>query len=166
MNAETLGESFSDHLESVTWFDRGTLSFKTAGRDVLQFGYRTSFFQYRPDAVITGARLVLQKGDKTAIYKKMMDNQVQRHAKQPWDYPNAGSVFKRPSGRFVGQMMDELNLKGTTCGGAMISHKHGGFIINHTGRATGRDILDLIALIQEKVFAAYQIHLELEQRII
>jgi UDP-N-acetylmuramate dehydrogenase len=166
MNAETLGESFGDHIETVTGFDRKTQSFLTAQRDQLQFGYRTSVFQQYRDAVITGAKLVLKKGDKSAIYKKMMDNQAQRRAKQPWDLPNAGSVFKRPPGRFVGQMMDELNLKGTTCGGAMISPKHGGFIVNFNGHATGRDILNLIALIQEKVFAAYQIRLELEQRII
>jgi UDP-N-acetylmuramate dehydrogenase len=165
MNAETLGESFSDHIESVTWFDKNDPSFKTAGRDALQFGYRTSFFQHHPEAVITEAGLNLPKGDKTAIYKKMMDNQALRRAKQPWEYPNAGSVFKRPPGRFVGQMMDELNLKGTTCGGAMISPKHGGFIVN-TGNATGQNILDLITLIQEKVFTAYKIRLELEQRVI
>jgi len=74
--------------------------------------------------------------------------------------------LKRPPGRFVGQMMDELDLKGTTCGGAMISPRHGGFIINYTGSATGQDILSLIALIQKKVFEAYHIRLELEQRII
>lgn len=166
MNAETLGESFGDRVENVTYFDKKTKAFITAQRDQLQFGYRKSVFQHHPDAVITSARLVLQKGDKAAIYKKMMDNQAQRRAKQPWDFPNAGSVFKRPPGRFVGQMMDELNLKGTTRGGAMISHKHGGFIINYTGDATGRDILDLVALVQKKVLEAYQIHLELEQRII
>jgi UDP-N-acetylmuramate dehydrogenase len=165
MNAETLGESFGDPVESVTWFDRKTQAFLTVRHDQMQFGYRTSVFQQHRDAVITGARLVMQKGDKTAIYKKMMDNQAQRRAKQPWDFPNAGSVFKRPPGRFVGQMMDELGLKGATCGGAMVSPKHGGFIVN-TGNATGQDILDLIALIQEKVFAAYQIRLELEQRVI
>jgi UDP-N-acetylmuramate dehydrogenase len=165
MNAETLGESFSDHIENVTWFDSEAHAFVTAGSEKLQFGYRTSFFQHHHEAVITAARFVLPKGDKTAIYKKMMDNQAQRRSKQPWDMPSAGSVFKRPPGRFVGQMMDELKLKGATRGGAMISPKHGGFIVN-TGEATGQDILDLIALIQEKVFAAYQIKLELEQRII
>jgi UDP-N-acetylmuramate dehydrogenase len=165
MNAETLGESFGDHVETVTWFDRKTKNFVTAHKDVLQFGYRTSTFQQNKDAIITKAVLVLEKGDKTAIYKKMIDNQTQRRSKQPWDLPNAGSVFKRPPGRYVGQMMDELGLKGTTCGGAMVSPKHGGFIVN-TANATGQDILDLIKLIQDKVFAAYQIRLELEQRII
>jgi UDP-N-acetylmuramate dehydrogenase len=165
MNAETLGESFSDHIEAIIWFDRDTQTFQTAGPETLGFGYRTSYFQHHPEAVVTSAGFILSRGDKTAIHKKMMDNQTQRHAKQPWDLPNAGSVFKRPPGRFVGQMMDELKLKGTTCGGAMVSPKHGGFIVN-TGNATGQDILDLIKLIQDKVFAAYKIRLELEQRVI
>jgi len=166
MNAETLGESFSDWIESVTFFDTQDLSFKTLPKQDLAFGYRQSIFQQRPDWVVVRVRLVLPHGDSRAIHKKMMDNLTLRHQKQPWDVPSAGSVFRRPQGRFVGQMIEQLGLKGHACGGAMVSPKHAGFIVNYNGLATGRDILDLISLIQDKVFAAFQVQLELEQRII
>lgn len=166
MNAETLGESFSDWIESVTFFDTQDLSFKTLPKQELAFGYRQSLFQQRPEWIIVRVRLGLPHGNSRAIHKKMMDNQALRRQKQPWDVPSAGSVFRRPSGRFVGQMIEALGLKGYTCGGAMVSPKHAGFIVNYNGQATGRDILELIAVIQDKVFAAYQVKLDLEQRII
>ncbi|MEN6309762.1 MAG: UDP-N-acetylmuramate dehydrogenase [Anaerohalosphaeraceae bacterium] len=166
MNAETLGESVSDGIDNVTFFDTTNLSFKTLPKQNLAFGYRQSIFQQRPEWIVVRARLVLPHGDSRAIHKKMMDNLTLRHQKQPWDVPSAGSVFRRPQGRFVGPMIEQLGLKGHSCGGAMVSPKHAGFIVNYNGKATGRDILDLIALIQDKVFAAYQVKLELEQRII
>jgi len=166
MNAETLGESFSDWIESVTFFDAGELSFKTLPKQDLAFGYRQSLFQQHSDWVVVRVRLVLPHGDSRAIHKKMMDNLALRRQKQPWDLPSAGSVFRRPAGRFVGQMIESLGLNGYTCGGAMVSPKHAGFIVNYNGQATGRDILELIAVIQEKVYAAYQVKLDLEQRVI
>ena len=84
-----------------------------------------------------------------------------RRDKQPLEYPSAGSVFKRPEGRFVGQMVEELGLKGYTIGGAQVSEKHAGFIINRGG-ATAKDVLDLIAYIQAKVMKAYDVMLECE----
>ena len=95
----------------------------------------------------------------------MVDIKDQRWSKQPKDYPNAGSVFKRPKGYYVGAIMDELQLKGLTVGGAMISQKHGGFIINHNN-AKGQDILDIISEVQRKVFERFNIELEVEQRVI
>jgi len=88
-----------------------------------------------------------------------------RWDKQPREFPNCGSVFKRPSGRFVGPMLDELGLKGFTIGGAQISEKHSGFIINR-GDATGNDILSLIKIVQTKVKEKFGVDLEVEQRII
>ena len=88
-----------------------------------------------------------------------------RWSKQPKEFPNAGSVFKRPQNKYVGPMLDELGLKGFTIGGAQVSEKHSGFIVN-IGNATGKDILDLIKEIQLKVLKKFKILLEVEQRII
>ena len=88
-----------------------------------------------------------------------------RWAKQPKDFPNAGSVFKRPKGYYVGAMIDELELKGMSVGGAKISEKHGGFIINYNN-ATGQDIISLIKIIKDKVRSHFDVELEVEQRVI
>ena len=103
--------------------------------------------------------------NKANIKSKMFSIKQNRWAKQPRNYPSAGSVFKRPKGKFVGPMIDGLGLKGFTIGGAQISKKHSGFIINRNS-ASGQDILDLIKFIQKKVYDSEKIHLEIEQRII
>jgi len=95
-----------------------------------------------------------------------MDDKLQRRKdKQPLEYPSAGSTFKRPEGYFVGKIMDDLGLKGYTIGGAQVSEKHGGFIIN-TGNATAKDVKDLIEYIVNKVKKEYNIELEPELKII
>lgn len=166
MNAGAKDECIGHLTEQVTYFDRSEKAFKTIQREAIGFGYRTSFFLERPDVLIAEVRLCLCPGDKDAIRKKMIDNQIERRNKQPWELPNAGSVFKRPPGRFVGQIIDQMGLKGKTIGGAQISDKHGGFIVNYNGQATGQDVVDLIRFIQETVFEKLQVKLELEQRII
>jgi UDP-N-acetylmuramate dehydrogenase len=166
MNAGANDVSFGDFVDTVTYFDPAEHLFKTQTRTELMFGYRTSFFLNRPDLIISDAVLSLPDGDRDAIYKKMLDNQADRRSKQPWDYPNAGSVFKRPAGKYVGQLVEQLGLKGKTIGGAMVSQKHGGFIVNHNGKATGSDILELIDLICKAVKGAFGIDLEMEQRVI
>ena len=95
----------------------------------------------------------------------MDESKDRRWARQPREFPNSGSVFKRPPGKFVGPMLDELGLKGYRVGGAEISKKHSGFIIN-IGNATGEDILLIIKHIREKVKNAFDVDLEVEQRII
>ena len=107
----------------------------------------------------------LGKGNPAQIQARMEENKQIRWAKQPREYPNCGSVFKRPPGRFVGPMLDELGMKGFAIGGAKISEKHSGFIIN-TGNASGQDILALIAVAQNRVKEKFGIDLEVEQRII
>jgi UDP-N-acetylmuramate dehydrogenase len=109
--------------------------------------------------------LQLQEKNKKEISLKMETIKSQRWAKQPKEFPNAGSVFKRPEGRFVGQMIEELGLKGFAIGGAMVSEKHAGFIVN-SANATGNDILALIKIIQEKVKHKFGVDLIMEQRII
>jgi UDP-N-acetylmuramate dehydrogenase len=166
MNAGTKDECIGNLVENVTYFDPADNSFKVLNRKDIGFGYRSSFFLGRHDTVITEVKLRLQPGEKETIQRKMMANQAERRKKQPWDCPNAGSVFKRPPGRFVGQIIEQLVLKGKTIGGARVSEKHGGFIVNYNGQATGQDVVDLIRFIQETVFEKLQVKLELEQRII
>lgn len=166
MNAGAIDVAFGDFVESATYYDPVQCSFKTSPRADLQFGYRTSLFFGRPDLIVSEITLSLPGGNRDIIWQKMLDNQAVRRQKQPWDTPNAGSVFKRPAGRYVGTIVEELGLKGKTVGGAMVSPKHAGFIINHNGTATGSDILELIAIIRKAVRDAAGIELELEQRII
>ena len=144
MNAGAGDECIGNLVEQVTYFDRTAKAFITIGRNDIGFGYRQSFFLDRDDIVIAEIKLRLHAGNQDVIRQKMTDTQLARKGKQPWDQPNAGSVFKRPEGWYVGQIMDQLNLKGKTIGGAQVSKKHGGFIVNHNGQATGQDIVDLI----------------------
>lgn len=165
MNAGASGEEIKDVLVKVRYLDLKDQQIKEITKEEMGFEYRNSFFQRNTDKVILKAWLKLQKKDKGMIKDKMEQIKEQRWAKQPKDFPNAGSVFKRPKGYYVGAIMDELQLKGLTVGGAMISQKHGGFIINHNN-AKGQDILDIISEVQRKVFERFNIELEVEQRVI
>lgn len=165
MNAGANGEEIKDVLQKVQYLDLGDLQIKEVYREDMEFSYRNSFFQQQTDKVILKAWFRLTPGDPVAINKKMQETKAARWGKQPKEFPNAGSVFKRPRGYYVGALIDELNLKGATIGGAQISEKHGGFIIN-INKATGADIIKLIDLIQEAVMQKYGFLLEVEQRII
>ncbi len=166
MNAGSGDECIGNLIEEVTYFDRSEKSLRTLNKDQLEFGYRTSCFLDRSDVIVAEVLLCLKRGDPKEIRKKMEETQSRRRQKQPWDRPNAGSVFKRPPGRYVGQIMDELGLKGTTIGGAQLSTKHGGFIINYDGKATGQDVIKLIEYIKKQVREKTGVELETEQRII
>ncbi len=165
MNAGASGEDIKGLLIKVIYFDPHTASFKEISKDEIGFEYRNSFFQKNPEMVVCRVFLQLTKGDKAAIRDKMDTIKAARWAKQPREYPNGGSVFKRPPGYYVGAMMDELQLKGFGIGGAKISEKHGGFIVNFNN-ATGEDILQLIKIIKEKVYQKYSVDIEVEQRVI
>ena len=164
MNAGASGEDIQSLLLKVRYYDPQADVFKEVERTGLDFEYRNSFFQQNPHLIITHAFLQLRHGDKQEIGDKMENNKKLRWAKQPKEFPNAGSVFKRPKGHFVGVMMEEMGLKGYTVGGARISEKHGGFIVNF-GNATGKDILEIIALVKERVLETYALNIEVEQRI-
>ncbi len=161
MNAGAYGGQVSDCLESSSCFDPATDHILYTEGDDHEFGYRTSVYKKNPERVILSATFELKSGDKEEIRAYMEDIMGRRRDKQPLEYPSAGSVFKRPEGRFVGQMVEELGLKGYTVGGAQVSEKHAGFIINRGG-ATAKDVLDLIAHIQAKVKEAYDVMLECE----
>lgn len=165
MNAGASGEEIKDILVKVRYLDLADLKIKEISNDEIGFHYRNSFFQKNTDKIVLKIWLHLKVGDEQKIKTKMEEVKIARWAKQPRDYPNAGSVFKRPKGYYVGALIEELDLKGYTVGGAKISEKHGGFIINFNN-ATGSDILKIIAEAKNRVFEKYQVDLEIEQRII
>jgi UDP-N-acetylmuramate dehydrogenase len=165
MNAGASGEEIKDVLVKVRYLDLEDMQVKEIKKEDMGFDYRNSFFQRNTDKVVLKVWLQLRPTYQNDIKFKMDTIKTQRWAKQPKDYPNAGSVFKRPKGFYVGAMMDELNIKGLRIGGAQISTKHGGFIVN-IGNATGQDILDIIAEVKGQVWEKYKVDLEVEQRVI
>lgn len=165
MNAGASGEEIKDVLVSVRYYDPLTDKFDHIQKEDISFEYRNSFFQRNPHLIVTKATLRLSTGDPATITSKMETIKAARWSKQPKDHPNAGSVFKRPPGRFVGPMIDELGLKGYVLGGAKVSEKHSGFIVNYN-QATGDDIINLISDVRERVSKKFGIILEIEQRII
>jgi UDP-N-acetylmuramate dehydrogenase len=165
MNAGASGEEIKDVLVKVSYYDTLKNTFGELEKDQIGFQYRNSVFQQNPHLIVTKAWLELKPGQKDSIKEKMDCIKEARWAKQPRDFPNAGSIFKRPKGYYVGTMIEELGLKGYKVGGAMISEKHGGFIVN-VNNATGKDILDLVGVCQRKVWENFNVELEMEQRVI
>jgi UDP-N-acetylmuramate dehydrogenase len=165
MNAGASGEEIKDFLIKVRYLDLHDMVVKEILRKDMEFAYRDSFFQRDTNKIVLKAWLKLRKADSQLIQEKMENNKRARWDKQPKDLPNAGSVFKRPEGYFVGAMIDELGLKGFAIGGAKVSEKHSGFIVNFDG-AKGEDILNLIKEIKSKVFQKFGVELEVEQRVI
>lgn len=165
MNAGASGEEIKDVLVKVQYLDKSDMKVKEISKEEIGFQYRNSFFQKNTDKLVLRAWLALTPGDPTSIKEKMEKVKASRWAKQPRDFPNAGSVFKRPLGHYVGPMIEKLNLKGYTVGGAQVSEKHGGFIIN-IGGAKGQDILSIISHVQKEIYKRFNVCLEIEQRII
>ena len=128
--------------------------------DTMEFGYRSSIIKNRPFIVVE-AVLKLEPGDKAAIKAKMDDFAVRRREKQPLEFPSAGSTFKRPEGNFAGKLIMDSGLRGYRIGGAQVSEKHCGFVIN-TGNATSEDISELMTEIQERVKEKFGVRLEPE----
>ena len=129
-------------------------------KDDLQMGYRTSVYRSNK-CIITGVTLKLTKGDPEAIRAKMDDFMERRSTKQPLEFPSAGSVFKRPEGAFAGALIEQCGLKGKCHGGAQVSDKHAGFIINKDN-ATANDVKSLIREVQTKVYDETGYDLECE----
>lgn len=165
MNAGTKEGEIKDILVKVRYLDLADRQIKEINKEDIGFEYRNSFFQKNTDKIVLKAWFQLEKGNPEQIKARMEETKQTRWAKQPREYPNCGSVFKRPPGRFVGPMLDELGMKGFAIGGARISEKHSGFIVN-TGNATGKDILAVIAEAQKRVKEKFGVDLEVEQRII
>ncbi len=165
MNAGASGLEIKDVLLKVRYLDLRDFQIKEIYREDMSFEYRNSFFQKNTDKVVLKAWLKLVTKSKEEIQASMDLIKEQRWAKQPKEFPNAGSVFKRPKGYFVGAMIDELQLKGFSVGGGQISKKHGGFIVNFNN-ATGEDIINLIQYVKSCVLERFNVDLEIEQRII
>ncbi|MBQ5951486.1 MAG: UDP-N-acetylmuramate dehydrogenase [Lachnospiraceae bacterium] len=141
-------------------FPDGTV--RDAEAPELALGYRRSSLM-DSGAVALSVTLKLREGDEAAIFAEMDDLAARRRDKQPLEYPSAGSTFKRPAGHYAGQLIEAAGLKGARVGGACVSEKHAGFVINDGG-ATAADVLALCELVQEKVYASSGIHLEREIR--
>ena len=151
MNAGAYGGEMKDVLEQVTFLDEN-LKLRTLPAAELSLGYRTSIFETHPWCILE-AELILQPGVHEEIKAKMQDYMSRRREKQPLDLPSAGSTFKRPAGCFAGQLIEQCGLRGFAVGGAAISQKHCGFVVN-TGGATCADVVELTdkvrAIVQEK----------------
>ena len=163
MNAGAYGGETKDCLETATVLTKdGQL--KTYSNAELQFSYRHSLVQETKEIVVS-AVFALKKGDREAILDEMNYLNALRKYKQPLEYPSCGSVFKRPTGHFVGPMLIKAGLQGKQIGGAQVSMKHAGFIVNKGG-ATATDYLNLIHYIQKTKKKKYGIDLHTEVRII
>lgn len=166
MNAGAYGGNMSDVIASVRAYDRITGEIVTVSGDQLDYAYRHSYFTDHPELIILSAEYALAPGDRAAIAALMEKNITSRRQKQPLEWPSAGSVFKRPAGNvFVGPMIQDAGLKGTRVGGAEVSRKHAGFIINACG-ATAADVRDLVALVRRVILEKYGYDLECEIRYI
>lgn len=165
MNAGTKEGETKRILKKVRYLDLVDYKIKEKSKQEINFEYRNSFFQKNKDKVILKVWFELKLGNPVVIKKIMEDSKERRWKRQPKEFPNAGSVFKRPKGYYVGAIIDELNLKGFTIGGAKISEKHGGFIINHNN-AKGQDIIDIITEVKRRVVEKFNVELEVEQRVI
>lgn len=157
MNAGAYGSQISDILFDVTYMD-DELNIKSLTNKECNFGYRESIFIHNPDYIILSATFKLDKGNVEEIDTKMKENSLARKTKQPLEYPNFGSVFKRPEGYFVGKLVDDAGLRGYKIGGAQVSEKHTGFIVN-LGNATCKDVLVLIEYVQETVYNKFNVKL-------
>lgn len=163
MNAGAYGGEVKDCLQSATVLTR-TGELKTYTNAEMHFSYRHSLVQTNGDIVVK-ATFGLRPGNLVAIREQMDNLNAQRAAKQPLEYPSCGSVFKRPVGHFVGPMIQKAGLQGHIIGGAQISTKHAGFIVN-IGGATATDYMDMIHLVQITVAEKFNVQLEPEVRII
>ena len=164
MNAGAYGGELKNVTVSARLMDPETGEVTEYSVDELQMGYRTTLALTK-GLIVTEAVFELTAGDKETIKATMDDLNKRRRDKQPLTFPSAGSTFKRPEGHFAGVLIEGAGLKGLTVGGAQVSEKHAGFIIN-MGSATAKDILDLIELVRQKVLENSGVMLEPEVRIL
>lgn len=163
MNAGAYGTECRDVLTSVTCVTASG-EVRSYAVEELSLAYRTSRFEEADDLILS-ATFGLKSGDAAAIRASMDDYMARRVEKQPLEYPSAGSTFKRYEGRFTAQLIDESGLKGYRHGGAMVSEKHAGFVINYD-HATSEDIFAVIKKVQETIYEREGIHIQREVRII
>lgn len=163
MNAGAYDGNLSDVCTGAKLLDIGTLEIFDVTAQELKLGYRTSVMQ-DGRLICLEANFLLRQGDREQIRARMDELNRRRREKQPLSYPSAGSTFKRPEGHFAGALIEQAGLKGLSAGGAQVSEKHAGFIIN-TGGATARDVLELIETVKKRVYDMSGVMLEPEVRI-
>lgn len=148
MNAGAYGGEMKEILLGCTYANEEGELHKISAED-MELSYRHSFFSGRP-FIITEVEIQLQRGDKKAIAEKMSELMGRRRDKQPLEYPSAGSTFKRPEGDYAGRLIEEAGLKGFTVGGAQVSEKHCGFVVNRGG-ASFDDVMGVIGEVKKRV---------------
>ncbi|MBQ2897555.1 MAG: UDP-N-acetylmuramate dehydrogenase [Clostridia bacterium] len=163
MNAGAYDGELSQVVKTTLFCDRMGNVYEISGNEH-KFGYRHSFFSDK-DYVVLSSVIELESGIKDDISLKMKELNKRRSDKQPLNYPSAGSTFKRPEGYFAAKLIDDCGLKGASVGGAKVSEKHSGFIIN-SGNATANDVKQLISLCQKEVFEKFAVNIEPEIKIL
>lgn len=161
MNAGAYGGEICQVLKSCLIFDKESGTFFIADAKECEFSYRHSIFMDNKDLIILFATFELKEGDSDAIKSKMDELKSSRVSKQPLEYPSAGSTFKRPEGYFAGKLIEDAGLKGYSIGGAQVSEKHAGFVINREN-ATANDVKNLIEHIKKEVKEKFDVSLECE----
>ena len=160
MNCGAFGGEISDILTESTYYEPDSDEIVTIGNTDHGFGYRKSCYQ-NSDKIILSASFRAESGDAEKIRSEMDERMAYRSEKQPLDLPSAGSVFKRYPGYYTSRLIEEAGLKGRAVGGACVSKKHAGFIVN-LGGATASDVKELINQIKTEIFNRYGIHIECE----
>lgn len=163
MNAGAFGGCMEQICVRSEYFDRSRGTFGSFCGAEHQFGVRTSVYEQNEDLIVLSVELALTAGTEEAIGARMEEFAERRRTTQPLNLPSAGSVFKRPAGHFAGKLIEDCGLKGLCVGGAQVSQKHAGFIVNRGG-ATASDVKRLVAQIQETVYRETGVLLEPEIR--
>ena len=164
MNAGAYGSQMSDVVIKTKYIDLEDMQIKEITKEDQKFGYRKSIFS-TTRRVIIDTTLKLEKADKEHIQEKINQNNESRRTKQPIDKPSAGSTFKRGEDFITAQLIDECGLKGYTIGGAQVSTKHAGFVVN-VGNATASDVIELMELIKKRVQEKFNKNIDLEIEVI
>lgn len=165
MNAGAFGSEMKDVITEVEFINLDTLEIEYLKNEDLDFTYRHSAFQDRINGFIISAKMHFEKSNFLEIEEKINDAREKRISSQPLEFPSAGSTFKRLEGFVTSKAIDEAGLKGYQIGGAQVSEKHAGFIINR-GNATSKDIIDLIEYVKKVIYEKYNKEIEAEVRII
>ena len=158
MNAGAYGGEMKDVVDSVVYYYLPWQELFEIKNENCRFGYRSSIFQQSAGMAILSAVFRPQPGDKAAISARMRELNEKRREKQPLDLPSAGSAFKRPEGHFAAALIDQAGLKGYTVGGAQVSEKHAGFVVNRGG-ATSKDVYELMMHVRNTVYEQFQVEL-------
>jgi UDP-N-acetylmuramate dehydrogenase len=161
MNAGAQGSEIKNVLVSVEAYDVYEEKFTIFTNSEMKYEYRNSLLKNNSRYIVVEAHFALNKGDEELLREAIKKNKEERLLKQPWEYPNAGSVFKNPPGKSAGKLIEDAGLKGFRINDAQISEKHGNFIVNR-GNATSKDIINIIMHVEKVINEKYNINLERE----